>query len=153
MFERKDISGMSDAIRMQYAKDHKREFSVVRKIGAAPFSVRCTGWLFGYSEELNDKKADKEIRKIQKRSRSITAPFKGDIAIYFNGSRWEHAGLVVDPSSQSRSEPLIRSKWGTEGVYDHSASFVPGEYGEIHYFRLSPLRRTKYALKRRLRMY
>jgi hypothetical protein len=58
-----------------------------------------------------------------------TNPGNGSLAVYFNGLKVEHVGVVG-------SEGRIASKWGIGYVYEHQPLEVPSTYGtDVRYFR------------------
>jgi hypothetical protein len=56
----------------------------------------------------------------------------GDIALYIQGTKVKHAGVLVSAGA----EPIIRSKWGGNEVHQHGLWELPAEHGDrVRFFR------------------
>jgi hypothetical protein len=62
-------------------------------------------------------------------SKNENCPELGDLVVYWNGSEYNHVGVVIDIGVDGSGKVLrIRSKWAAGAVYDHDPNVGP--YGK-----------------------
>ncbi len=56
-------------------------------------------------------------------------PQIGDIAVYYDAvEEWIHSAVVTGVNANDPNNPICRSKWGANGLFEHYLTSVPDAY-------------------------
>jgi len=112
---------------------HEIDLTQIIRLTGPNSAANCHGWVFtGGRYGIRDP----EIERILTDNgyAEISSPREGDLAIYRNGNKITHSGIV---RIADRSTPiLVESKWGPFGVYLHDMNKQPFA-GQCKFYRSS----------------
>jgi len=117
----------------QFIHSNEKDLSQIIRLSEANSASNCHGWVFT-GGRYGIREGDVATILIDNSYGEVTDPREGDLAIYSNGDRFSHSGLVR--IADKHAPLLIESKWGPFGVYLHTVDKQPFP-GSCKFYRSS----------------
>ncbi len=115
----------------QFIASNEKDLTQIIRMAEPNSASNCHGWVFtGGQYGIRDPDVPRIL--IDNAYAEVAAPREGDLAIYMQGEKITHSGIVR--IVEQHAPLLVESKWGPFGVYLHGVKQQPFP-GECKYFR------------------
>jgi hypothetical protein len=115
----------------QFIASNEKDLTQIIRMAEPNSASNCHGWVFtGGKYGIRDPEVPRIL--IDNAYEEVAAPREGDLAIYIQGEKITHSGIVR--IAEQHGPVLVESKWGPFGVYLHGVKQQPFP-GQCKYFR------------------